>query len=330
MPTQKTYWHLEHLKRKPTDYDLLTSKLLYYVDRGFEVNVPVEDWYRRHQKGSPLVCTDWEAFRDPRETTYTKYTELQKTKEIFVDGLLKAIDDTGYDRKLSPDWVRVLERVMAPLRYPVHGLQMVAAYVGQMAPSGRITVVSLFQAGDEMRRVQRLAYRMRQLQDTHAGFGDRSRSVWQDDPLWQPLRRVIEQLLVTYDWGEAFVALNLALKPMFDELFLAGFGRLAQSRGDDLLARIFLSLREDCEWHRDWSRALVRMAAADREENADAVAAWLERWRPLVVQALSAFAPVFDDVTVLTDVDITCREYWTSLDRASERSSNAFRDPDGG
>ena len=327
MPAQRTYWHLEHLKRKPTDYDLLTSRLLYYVDRGFEVNVPVEDWYRRHQQGSPLTCSDWEAFRDPRETTYTKYTELQKDKEIFVDGLLKAIDDTGYDRKLSPEWLRVLERVMAPLRYPVHGLQMIASYVGHMAPSGRITVAALFQAGDEVRRVQRLAYRMRQLQETHASFGERSRAVWQDDPLWQPLRRVIERLLVTYDWGEAFVALNLVLKPMFDELFMTGVGRLAQSRGDDLLGRIFQSLREDCEWHRDWSRALVRTASADREENADVIAAWLERWWPPVTQAVAAFAPVFDEMPerpsavafadVLAEVDTTCRAYWASLDRTS-------------
>jgi len=58
-----------------------------------------------------------------------------------------------------------------------------------MAPGGRITVASLFQAGDEVRRVQRLAYRMRQIQETHAGFGEAQPLGLQDDPLWQPLRR---------------------------------------------------------------------------------------------------------------------------------------------
>jgi len=37
--------------------------------------------------------------------------------------------------------------------------QMVAAYVGQMAPSGRITVALALEAADEMRRVQRAASR---------------------------------------------------------------------------------------------------------------------------------------------------------------------------
>ena len=47
---------------------------------------------------------------------------------------------------------------------------MLAAYIGKMAPSSRITIAASFQAADEMRRVQRLAYRMRQLQVTHPEF----------------------------------------------------------------------------------------------------------------------------------------------------------------
>jgi toluene monooxygenase system protein E len=322
MPAQRTYWHLEHLKRRPTAYDVVSSRLLYHVGRGFEVRVPVDEWYRRHQEGSALTAGEWARFRDPRETTYATYTEMQKTKEIFVDGLLKAIDDTGYDRGLSPGWMRILERVVAPLRYPVHGLQMIAAYVAHLAPEGRITIAGLFQAADEVRRVQRLAYRMRQLQVTHAGFGESSRTTWQEDAVWQPWRQVIERLLVTYDWGEAFVALNLVLKPMFDELFMTAFGRLALSQGDDLLEKAFLSLREDCQWHRDWSLALVRTALAERADNGRVIAAWIERWHSPVSRAALALAPVFDEMperptpkpfaAVMAGIDAMCRDDWAT------------------
>ena len=156
MKPQRTFWHLEPLKRKPSEYDVVTSNLLYYVGRGFEVQTPLADWYQRHQRGSPLRCRDWERFRDPRETTYSKYTDLQRKRETFVDGLLGSIEVTGYDRRLSPACVRVVDRVLGPLRYPVHGLQMAASYVGSMAPSGRIVIASLLQAADEIRRVQRL------------------------------------------------------------------------------------------------------------------------------------------------------------------------------
>ena len=84
----KTYWHLAAARKKPTDYEIATSRLLYYVERGFEVTTPIASWYARHQQGSPLACSDWDGFRDPRETTYTKYTELQAAKEKFVDAIL--------------------------------------------------------------------------------------------------------------------------------------------------------------------------------------------------------------------------------------------------
>src|SRR5262245_163862 len=72
---RRTFWHLEGLKRKPTDYDIATSRLLYHPDRGFEVNVPFSSWVERYGKNSALRISDWERFRDPRETTYSKYTE---------------------------------------------------------------------------------------------------------------------------------------------------------------------------------------------------------------------------------------------------------------
>ena len=49
---------------------------------------------------------------------------------------------------------------------------MLAAYVGQMAPSGRITIACALQAADEMRRVHRLAYRMALLRRLRPDFGD--------------------------------------------------------------------------------------------------------------------------------------------------------------
>ncbi len=54
--------------------------------------------------------------------------------------------------------------------------------------------------------IQRLAYRMAQLRRSRPSFGDDgARSCGRRDPAWQPLRELIERLLVTYDWGEAFV-----------------------------------------------------------------------------------------------------------------------------
>jgi toluene monooxygenase system protein E len=299
MAQQKTYWHLLQQRRMPSEYEIVTSKLLCYTGEGFtgkrfELDVPLQDWYKRFQQDSPLTCTSWEKFRDPRETTYTRYTEIQRDKEIFVDGILEEIDSSAYDARLSLPWLHVLSRVVAPLRYPGHGLQMLAAYVGQMAPGGRIVITAALQAGDEMRRVQRIAYRVRQLQQLDRGFAIDSKELWQTDSLWQPLRFAVEKLLTCYDWAEAFVGLNLVLKPLIDELFMTHFSDLALREGDHLLGQIFYSLNEDCRWHQEWSRALTRMVMEDNSQNQSTIQAWIEKWYPVAGRAVQAFAPVFE------------------------------------
>jgi toluene monooxygenase system protein E len=299
MAQQKTYWHLLQQRRMPTEYEIVTSKLLFYTGEGFtgkrfELDVPLLDWYKRFQQESPLTCTSWEEFRDPRETTYTKYTEIQRDKEIFVDAILEEIELSGYDAELSPRWLHVLSRVVAPLRYPGHGLQMLASYVGQMAPGGRIVITAALQSADEMRRVQRIAYRVRQLQHLDRCFATDSKARWQTDTLWQPLRIAIEKLLICYDWAEAFVGLNLVLKPLVDELFMNHLSDLALREGDYLLGQIFYSLNEDCQWHREWTRALIRMAIEDNSHNTGTIQGWIDKWHPVAASALQAFAPLFD------------------------------------
>jgi toluene monooxygenase system protein E len=306
---RKTYWHLAHLGRNPTDYDIASSRLHYWTERGFEVKMPLGDWYERFQKGSELRCSDWEQWSDPRQTTYTTYTSLQHARETFVDGLLDSISE-DYDSRLSQEWLAVLDRIIPPLLYPVHGLQMVSAYVGQMAPSGRITIAAAFQTADEIRRIQRLAYRIRQLQITHPEFGRNARQAWQADPLWQPLREVIERLLVTWDWGEACVALQVAVKPAFDALFMTYVGMVAEAAGDDVLKRFFFSFNEDCAWHRAWSHSLLLTAVRDNPKSATAVQRWIDHWTPPVRNAVCSFRPMFEAIPFGVSADLS-----TALDQ---------------
>src|SRR5262249_2008844 len=153
------------------------------------------------------------------------------------DGILEEIEATGYDRALSAQWLEVLAALVAPFRYPGHAFMMVAAYIAQMAPGGRIAVAATFQAGDEARRVEGLRHRVRQLQWPFPGFASHSKFQGGREPGWQPLRECVERLLVTYDWGESFVALNLVLKPMVDELFMKHTSDLALGHNDHLLGR---------------------------------------------------------------------------------------------
>ncbi len=150
----------------PLEYELVTVLISTTTTRmRFELlrpPTPVVAWYYRYREGSPLRAREagWEQFADPRRTTYRGYVQLQDAREDVIDGLLREAAET---RRHNDAWLSFLDRWYAPLRFPVHGLQMLAAYVAQMAPASRITNCATFQAGDEMRRLQRIAYRTVQL-----------------------------------------------------------------------------------------------------------------------------------------------------------------------
>jgi toluene monooxygenase system protein E len=172
---------------------------------------------------------------------------------------------------------------------------MIASYIGQMAPCGRITIAAALQSADEMRRIQRIAYRIRKLQQVYPALASDSRSLWQTDAIWQPLREAVEKLLGTYDWAESFVGLNPVLKPLIDELFMNCLSDLAVHEDDYLLGQIFYSLNEDCQWHRQWSESLVRVAMDDNLCNRDAIQGWINQWYPLAAHAVHSFALLLEN-----------------------------------
>lgn len=298
----KTYSHLQHLRRVPSEYEVVSTRLRYDYPGGFEISseAPIPQWYAKHREGSAFQCTDWEKFYDPRQTFYRRYNEIQHRKETFVDQVLQRIDDTGSDENLSPEWLDVLRVGFAPFRYPGHALQMVSTYVGQMAPSGKITNTAAFQGADEMRRIQRIVYRTRQLDLSGRDFEHDDRKTWEDHPVWQPIRECLERLLIAWDWGEAYAGLNLVVKPHVDVLFNEEFGSLASLNGDAALGDILYSLNEDATWHRDWAMALARTAIEDTPENQEVLEGWVTKWYPLARNAIEGFRPIFEEMAPRT------------------------------
>lgn len=317
MSPQRTYWHLESRERVPSPYEIATTRLLYYTQQGFELPTPIAAWYDRYQRGSLLRGT-WQTFGDPRATTYTSYVAAQDEREAFADQIARSIEETGYDRELDPRWLDVLSAVLPVLRYPCHGLHLIASYVGQLAPEGRLVVACAFQAMDELRRIERLAQRMRLMMEVRPGLGDSARLSWEHDAAWQPLRRVVERLLVTYDFGEALIKGLLVLVPAFDALFMRGFARLAAERGDRLLFELFSSLDQDCRWHEAWADACVDAALADEPRNVEPIRQWIGGAWPDTRRALAAvIEPWGVDAAraeaLLLEVEAACTARWVAL-----------------
>ena len=197
------------------------------------------------------------------------------------------------------DWVALLGQLFTPSRYLWHGFQQVEAYIGFMAPSPYITSAAGFATADFLRRVTTIAYRTRELQIARpdSGIGLAERSWWEGHEAWQPVRKAIEYALITYDWGEAFTALNLVLGPTLDDVLLTQLGQVARSNEDDLTWQVNSLLAEDSRRRGRWSRALADLAVTQRPENRAVLGTWVRRWSALADDAALGLGTILGAAT---------------------------------
>jgi signal transduction histidine kinase len=290
----KTWSLLGDVRNKPSEYEIVTAKLHYHYRHQpapFELdpNTPINTWYHRYREGSALQADSWEGFRDPHQLTYRAYVEQQAARESYLDNLVDEFERHNHDASLKREWVDELDRLYLPTRFPIHAFQMTALYVGQMAPSSFITNAAYFQAADELRRIQRVAYRAKSLAlEHHADLGSSAstRRRWEEDAVWQLLRETVEKMLIVFDWGEAFAVLNLVVKPIFDAVFNEHVAELARSNDDALLALILDDFVLDSQRSHDWTVALVQYAVEQRPANAGLLRNWVDQWQPLAYSAM--------------------------------------------
>jgi toluene monooxygenase system protein E len=316
---RRTFSAFGDVRKMPTEYEIMTHAQNWTLRRGrasaFEQNPssPANLWFLTYRDQSPLQAEDWDAYRDPDALTYRGYVTMQAQAEATLQSTLQAHAGIHADAALSGGSAALLARLFTPSRFLVHGMQQVEAYIGYLAPSSYITNAAGFSTADLLRRVTTIAYRTRELQINRpeSGAGTAERPIWQDDESWQPARKAIEYALVSYDWGEAFTALNLVLGPTLDHVLLTQLGQVARANGDNLTWLLTTYLDADARRRARWSRAVADLAVTQRPGNRAVLARWAGRWSARADDAALALGQLLETLpengTAATEVAASAR-----------------------
>lgn len=235
-----------------------------------------------------LKMKDWYAFRDPRQFYYGTYTiaraRMQETTEADFDFLeARGVASTmpAAARQLALD-------VLLPLRHVAWGSNMNNSFCAAYGYGTAITQPCLYHAMDQLGIAQYLT-RIGLLLDAPDAL-DAAKAAWLDSPDWQPLRRMVEDLLVTHDWFELYTAQNLALDGLLYPLVYGYFdGALSAQSG----LTVSMLTRFQSEWYAEsskWVDASIRTAATASDENRTLVSGWLRTWRDRAAEALAPVA----------------------------------------
>ena len=110
------------------------------------------------------------------------------------------------------------------------------------------------------------------------------------DPAWQGVRAFCEKTLTVKDWYETFLAQNMVFDSLLNDLYYRQLDAwLGVNGGQDVLILLdFMSSRLTDSQR--WVDSVVKVTAAESDENKELVQSWISAWRISAQQALEPLA----------------------------------------
>ena len=250
-----------------------------------------------------LVMKDWYAFKDPRQYYYATYTIARARMQETAEADFEFVEKRGLAESFAPAAKQKALDVLVPLRHVAWGANMNNSSVCAYAYGTAFTAPCIFQAMDNLGIAQYLSRVGLLLGDVEAL--DEGKAAWTSAPVWQELRRYVEDTLVVQDPVELWVAQNLVLDGLLYPLVYEKFDAALTAEAGPTVSML---LRFQVDWFAEtskWVDATVKTAAAESADNAGLLADWVRHYRDRAVAALAPIAELAlgaDGAAAMADV----------------------------
>lgn len=255
------------------------------------------------QEWTALKSSNWHEFLDPNEeweqTIYRNNANIVRQIQQNIDQAKAAGSFASFD----PAWVKLLERHIFAWAHAEHGIGMHVYTPAQRdAPTNMINNAMAVGAAHKLRFAQDLILYNLTLSEEIEGFdGSLHRATWQEDPIWQATRELIERLTATRDWAEQWFVTAAIVEPLLGELFRSGFVmQVAALHGDFVTPTIMGAGESDAAREQRGARALYGMLATDEAhgaENRETLQGWLSAWTGDTVAAARRLQPIWSQLS---------------------------------
>jgi phenol/toluene 2-monooxygenase (NADH) P1/A1 len=237
-----------------------------------------------------IRMSDWYAFKDPRQFYYGAYTIARSRQQETMEKNIEFVTRRALLSGLPDAQKQSIAALMVPLRHVEWAANTNNCYVTAYGWGTAITQATMYHGMDRLGLAQYLS-RIGLLLDGNQGSSlEQGKTCWLGDPVWQPLRRLVEDLMAVKDWFETFVAQNAVLDGLLYPLVYRHIdARLAAQCGPSLGMLNEFAIGWFDETSR-WVDATLKTAATESPANAALLAQWVTNWRARTLAALRPFA----------------------------------------
>jgi phenol/toluene 2-monooxygenase (NADH) P1/A1 len=242
------------------------------------------------KRRTAIVLDDFDQLLDPRQYYYAPYTIQRARQQEAQDGNFNIVEKRGLFSMLSAEWITKIEALIIPLRHYEWGANTNNCHIAASGYGAPFTSTALMQAMDRLGVAQYLTRVALVIQHHDPQILDRAKSLWLDDPRWQPLRRLVEDSMVTKDWFELHVLQNFLLDGAIYPFAYTQFDQAISKQGGLAYSLTTEFMREWCAESIRWTDATIKVAVTASAENKAVIERWIRQWEPRVREALAPLA----------------------------------------
>ncbi|GAA0925695.1 toluene hydroxylase [Virgisporangium aurantiacum] len=271
----------------------------------------------------------WHEFRDPNEewelSLYRYNSNVVRQLGQNIEAARRSKAFTQWNR----NWVRFVESHVGAWMHVDHGLGLyLFANANRRAPTNMHNNAISVNSMHRIRSAQDLAlYNLTLSEEIEAFDGTAHLTAWNEDPAWQGVREVAEQLTAVDDWCEAVFAANVVFEPLVGELFRSHLVQQAAPGNGDFVTPTVVGAEEYDFSERDlrYTKAMFTLLTNDREfasHNKAILHGWLGDWVPRALAAARTLQPLW------SQPDARPPRFEDGLDRAKSRFSGILAELD--
>jgi propane monooxygenase small subunit len=300
--TSRTYNYFTPAKRRATIYEDVTVDIQPDPERHL-----LQGWVYGFADGTggypqewtALKSSNWHQFLDPNEeweqTIYRNNANVVRQIHQNLENARAARAFQNWNR----GWIQVVQRHVGAWAHVEHGIGMHVYLPAQRdAPTNMINNALSVASAHKLRFGQDMILYNLELSEEIDGFdGEAHKEAWNADPIWQGVRRNVEEITGVRDWAEAIFAATVVFEPLVGELFRSEFVmQAAAPQGDFVTPTLMGAGESDTARDARVSRALFSMLADDEkhgEENRRTMQGWLNEWAPKSLEAARTLQPIW-------------------------------------
>ena len=264
-------------------------------------------WGPEHElydkRRTAIVMKDWYAFKDPRQFYYGAYVLNRAKLRDTAEANFEFVEKHGALASLPKGLTRRIKAIMLPLRHVEYAANLNNCYISAYGWGTAITQVTTYAMMDRLGIAQYLS-RIGLLIDGNTGESlVAAKQSWLSDPVWQPLRKLVEDSFVVKDWFELLVAQDLVLDGLLYPLVYGRFGGELSQSGGSVVAMLTEFMDAWSAESVKWVDAFVKTAAAESPENKHLLSGWVNDWTTRAGEALAPLAKLiyFEDAQPALD-----------------------------